>query len=152
MGELAGFGALAFTGASALLMIMRARLMGLVGGVSRLRSLHVTVSVAAVIFIAVHVYVLFLPPTTLPVLLGYAAVALGTALWLTGVGFLERNRDSFFLHGGLALALVSLVTVHAAASGTNIPVSFALAALVVAGGSSFVNAAYHWRRIVRARR
>lgn len=140
---------MAFAGASASIMIFRAKLLGLVGGPGRLRSIHVLVSALAVAFIAVHVYFLFLPPATVPVDLGYAAVAMGFGLWMTGVGFLERNRDSFFLHGGLAVALVALVMVHAAASATNISTSVALVTLVAAAGTAFVNAAYHASKLVK---
>ena len=131
-------------------MVLRARLVGIVG-TGRLRSLHVSVSVLAALFIALHVYELFLPPISLPVDLGYAAVIIGLTLWFTGVGFLERNRDSFFLHGALALSLVSLVTVHAAASGTNVPLSAALVTLTVAAGLAFINAAYHAKKLITSR-
>ncbi len=150
LGEAFGFSALGFTGASAMIMIFRARLVRAVGGPARLRSIHVSVSLMAALSIAGHVYILFLPPTSVPVDLGYAAVALGLVLWMTGVGFLERNRDSFFLHGALAVALVSLVTVHAAASGTNIPLPASLAALGAASVAALANAAFHARKLLQA--
>ncbi len=152
LGEAFGFSALGFTGASAMIMAFRAKLVRTVGGADRLRSIHVAVSLLAALSIAGHVYVLFLPPDAVPVDLGYAAVALGLALWMTGVGFLERNRDSFFLHGGLAVALVCLVTAHAAASGTDFPLLASLAALGSASVAALANAAYHARKLLRAPR
>lgn len=152
LGEAAGFAALAFTGASAAIMIFRAKIVKAVGGTGHLRSMHVAVSTLAAAFIAIHVLFSFLPPRTLPVDLGYAAVALGLVLWLSGVGFLERNRDSFFLHGAFAVALISLITVHAAASGQNVPLPLDMVALTAAAGAALANAAYHARKLVAASR
>jgi hypothetical protein len=148
LGDLTGFAALAFTGLSASLMILRARLIRVLGGPNPVRTVHVAISVLAVGFIAAHVSLLFLPPITFAVDLGYASVILGVALWATGVGFLERNRDSFFMHGSLALALVAAVIVHAASSGTNFPVYVALVALVGAASIALTNAGYHLRKML----
>lgn len=132
-------------------MMFRARLVKAVGGAPRLRQIHVSFSTLAALFIALHIYVLFLPPGIISVDLGYAAVGVGLALWTTGVGFLERNRDSFFLHGVLAVSLVTIVTIHAASSSTTLPAPFAVASLVAVAGAALVNAGYHARRLFPAR-
>ena len=151
LGEAAGFADLAFTGGSAAIMMFRARLVKVVGSVGRLRSIHVSVSILAVLFIATHIYIMFLPPDTLPVDLGYAATVMGLGLWVTGVGFLERNRDSFFLHGALAVSLVTIVMIHAASSSTTLPYQLAAVSLVAVAGAALANAGYHAKRLFQAR-
>jgi predicted ferric reductase len=133
-------------------MVLRARLVKAAGGADRLRTIHVAVSLLAVAFIALHIYMVFLPPITLSVDLGYTAVALGLILWLTGVGFLEKNRDSFTLHGGFAVAVVTIITAHAAASGSNIPQFVSLYSLVVVSIAAFANAWYHAKRLTAVTR
>ena len=133
-------------------MVFRARLITVMKGPQKVRKVHVALSALAVVFIALHVSLLYLPPVNLPTDLGYASAALGLALWGTGVGFLERNRDSFFLHGAFSIAVVALVTVHAAASGVNFPTGLALFVLMVAGGLGVVNAAYHGKQILAGKR
>lgn len=150
LGEVTGFVAFIFVGVSAFLMVSRARLVTRFGGVEPLRKVHVAVSVLALAFLSVHVSLLFALPVTIPLDLGYGAVALGVVLWLTGVGFLERNRDSFFLHGSLAVGVVALVLVHAAASGTNLPSLAASAVLLTAGGVALMSAGYNVKKM-RAR-
>lgn len=152
LGEVTGFAAFVFVGASAALMALRARLVRRFGGTESLRRVHVASSLLALVFLTSHVALLFALPVTIPVDLGYGAVALGVVLWMTGVGFLERNRDSFFLHGSLALAVVSLVLAHAAASGTNVPPMAAFAALATSGAVALVAAGYDAKKLAARRR
>ncbi len=147
LGDLTGFAALAFVGASATIMALRARLVKLLGGVDSLRNVHVFVSLMAVLFLSAHIILLFTLPVTVALDLGYAAFILGIVLWGTGVGFLERNRDSFFLHGSLAVAVISLVIVHAASAGTNVPATVALPALIASGGAALANAGYNLKKL-----
>lgn len=143
LGDLTGFAALATVGASAAIMAFRAKLVKVLGGADTLRTVHVSVSVLAVVFLSAHIALLFSPPITLALDLGYGAFILGVILWSTGVGFLERNRDSFFLHGSLAVAVVALVVIHAAASGLTIPPEASIPVLVASGSVAFASAAYN---------
>ena len=147
LGDLAGFAALALVGASAAMMALRAKLVRALGGVEPLRGVHVVVSVLAAAFLAIHIALLFSPPMTVALDLGYGAFALGVVLWGTGVGFLERNRDSFFLHGSLAVALVALIVVHAASSGATLPPAVSVPALVASGLVAFASASYNVRKM-----
>jgi len=147
LGDLTGFAALAFVGASALIMVLRARLIKIIG-VDLLRNIHVAVSVVAALFLSAHIALLFTPPITIAVDLGYGAFILGIVLWATGVGFLERNKDSFFLHGSLAVAVVALVVVHAASNGANFPSILAVPALVGSGVVVLASATYNLRRLL----
>ncbi len=150
LGDITGFAALAFVGASAAIMAFRAKLVTALGGVEPLRTIHIVVSVLAAVLLAAHIALLFSPPITVAVDLGYGAFTLGVILWATGVGFLERNKDSFFLHGSLAVAVVSLVVVHAAASGATLPPVVSVPALLASGAVALVSASYNIRKM-RAR-
>ena len=147
LGDLSGFAALGFVGASAALMAFRARLVKVLGGAESLREVHVTVSVLAAVFLAIHVMLFYSFPLTLGMELGYGAFALGLVLWGTGVGFLERNRDSFFLHGSLSVAVVALVVAHAAATGATLPPVVSVVALLASGSVAFASASYNIRKM-----
>lgn len=147
LGEVTGLAAFIFVGVSAALMVSRARLVRRFGGTGPLRKVHVAVSILALAFLSIHVSLLFSLPVTIPLDLGYGAVALGVVLWMTGVGFLERKRESFFLHGSLAVAVVALVLVHAASSGTNIPSAAASAVLMITGAVALISAGYNATRM-----
>ncbi len=147
LGDLTGFAALATVGASAAIMAFRAKLVKVLGGANTLRTIHVSVSIMAVVFLSAHIALLFSPPITVALDLGYGAFILGVILWITGVGFLERNKDSFFLHGSLAVALVALVVVHAAASGATLPSLVSIPALVASGSVAFASASYNIKKL-----
>ncbi len=147
LGDVTGFTALAFVSLSALLMAFRARLLKPLGGTESLRNIHVIVSVLAVAFLTVHIGILFNLPITVPLDLGYGAFILGIFLWATGVGFLERNKDSFLLHGSVAVAVVALIVVHAAASGVNFPSYVAIPSLLVAGSIAIISGAYNMKKM-----
>lgn len=147
LGDVTGFAALTFVGLSAFLMAFRARLLKPLGGTESLRNAHVIVSVLAVTFLTLHIGILFNLPVTIPLDLGYGAFILGIFLWATGVGFLERNKDSFMLHGSVAVAVVALIVVHAAASGVNFPSYVAIPALLAAGSVAIVSGAYNVKRM-----
>ena len=148
LGDLTGFAALALVALSAFLMVERARLVRLLGSPDRLRGVHVAVSVLAAAFLSAHIALLYLPPGTFAVDAGYAAFGIGLLLWGTGVGFLERNRDSFVLHGSLSIALIATVVVHAAAGGVNFPPVVAAIALVAVGAAALLNAGYYARKLL----
>lgn len=143
LGDVTGFVALTFVGLSAFLMAYRSKFLKPLGGTDSLRNIHVIVSVVAIAFLIFHIGLLFNLPVTLPLDLGYGAFILGIALWASGVGFLERNKDSFLLHGSLAVAVVALIVVHAASSGVNLPSYVAVPALLAAGSIAVISGAYN---------
>ncbi|MDG6985593.1 MAG: hypothetical protein JRM73_02470 [Nitrososphaerota archaeon] len=146
LGDITGFAALAFLCLSAFMMAFRAKLVTLSGGTAPLRNAHVIVSLLGTVFLALHIGILFNLPVTIPLDLGYGAFALGLFLWATGIGFLERNRDSYFLHGSTAVALVALVVVHAASSGINFPEYVAVPALIASGSIALLSGALTIKR------
>ena len=152
VGNVTGVAALSLVCLSAFMMAFRARLLKPMGGSEELRKIHVFVALLALVLLAVHIGVMFSPPVTLPLDLGYAAFALGAVLWLTGIGFLERNRDSFLLHGSLAVALLALILVHAASSGVNFPAYVSVPTLLAAGSIALVSSAYNFQKLRPRRR
>ncbi|HKT22177.1 MAG TPA: hypothetical protein VJR06_06180 [Nitrososphaerales archaeon] len=147
LGDVTGFSALTFVGISAFMMAFRAKLLKPLGGADSLRNVHVIVSVLALAFLSLHIGILFNLPVTIPLDLGYGAFVLGIFLWATGVGFLERNKDSFLLHGSVAVAVVALILVHAAASGINFPNYVAVPALLAASSVAIVSGAYNVKKM-----
>ena len=147
LGDVTGFSALTFVGISAFMMAFRAKLLKPLGGADSLRNVHVIVSVLALAFLSLHIGILFNLPVTIPLDLGYGAFVLGIFLWATGVGFLERNKDSFLLHGSVAVSVVALILVHAAASGINFPNYVAVPALLAASSVAIVSGAYNVKKM-----
>ena len=147
LGDLTGFAALGLVGASAAIMAYRAKFMKVVGGVDPLRDVHVAVSMLAAVFLSAHIILLFSISTSVSLYLGFVAFALGLLLWASGVGFLERNKDSFYLHGPLSVAVIALVVVHAAVSGATIPTLVSAFSLVVTGLVALASASYYIRKM-----
>jgi hypothetical protein len=147
LGDLTGFAAFGLVGLSAFMMVFRAKLVKPLGGTDSLRNIHVIVSVMALVFLAMHIGLLFNFPVTIPLDLGYGAFILGFFLWATGVGFLERSRNSYLLHGSVAVAIVALILVHAASSGVNFPSYVAVPALLAAGSISILSGVYNVKKL-----
>jgi len=82
------------------------------------------------LFLVLHVAYFITYPVNLEILLGYLSAALALVVWVTGTAFLERFRDSLYFHGTLSLSGISLMVIHSAAAGINIPVALAETVLV----------------------
>jgi len=144
-GDLYGFAALFLIALAAVLMLLRSRLLKLTS-ITVVRTTHLVVSTLAGLFLVLHISAQFLPPSSTGILLGYGAVIISVAAWLTGTAFLEKVKGSLFFHGVLSSVLIPLSIVHAATSGANFP--FYLSQLVLGATASivFANAALHIRR------
>jgi hypothetical protein len=145
-GDIFGFVALALTGATALLMLLRYKLLSLTKNINGLRAIHVAVATGAGLFLLIHaVYFINIPLST-GVLLGYVSVFVCIAVWLTGMAFLERLRDSLFFHGTISILLVMLLLLHAALSSNG---SLAWSELTILSTIvlATVNATYHIRKV-----
>lgn len=146
VGDTTGFAALILIGVSAVFMMVRPKLLKLTRNIAAIRGTHIAISFLAGVFMVVHVAYLFIPPTTVAVDLGYLAVGIAIAVWLTGTAFLERLRDSLFFHGTLSTILAGVIMVHAATSSVNIPLYLSEAMLGLTVVIMVANAAYHVRR------
>lgn len=148
LGDETGFLALIAIGLSSIFMLVRSKVLKVTKNLAAIRVFHIAISVAAGVFLVFHVASLFAPPVSLSMDMGYVAVAVSVAVWLSGTAFLERLRDSLFFHGVLSSVLVGVIMVHAATSSVNIPFIFSEIMLGTTLLVMFANAAYHLIRAV----
>ena len=148
IGDASGFLAIILIGISSTFMLLRPKLLKVTKNIAAIRLAHILISALAGIFMILHIAYLFSPPISVSMDLGYLAVVVSIAVWLTGTAFLERLRDSLFFHGTLSSALAGLVMVHAATSNVNIP--FVLSEIIL-GATLLImlaNATFHLSRAV----
>ena len=148
IGDATGFLALILIGVSSTFMLLRPKMLKLTRNIAAIRATHIAISALAGIFMIIHVSYLFVLPISVSLDLGYLAVGVSIAVWLTGTAFLERLRDSLFFHGTLSSALVGLVMIHAATSNVNIPVVLSEIILVATLLVMLANATFHLSRAV----
>jgi intracellular septation protein A len=135
LGDIFGLLALALISATAVLMLLRKMILKRFRNLELLRRLHIAVAGLGGLFLILHVAYFITWPVTVEILLGYVSASLALVVWLTGTAFLERFRDSLYFHGTLSLSAISLMVIHSAAAGLNVPFAFAE---VVLGGTSAV--------------
>jgi hypothetical protein len=133
LGDVFGLIALALMGATAVLMLVRKRILKRFRNLELIRRAHIAVASLAGLFLVLHVAYFITWPVNFEILLGYASAAMALVVWVTGTAFLERFRDSLYFHGTLSLSGISLMVIHSAAAGLNVP--FALAEVVLAGAT-----------------
>jgi hypothetical protein len=144
LGDVFGILALSFISATAVFMLLRRRILKRFKNLELLRRAHIAVAALGGLFLVLHVAYFITWPLNVEISLGYASAALALVVWVTGTAFLERFRDSLYFHGTLSLSAVSLMVIHSAAAGLNVPFAFAEVAL---GGTTTV-AVYKTTRYV----
>jgi hypothetical protein len=135
LGDIFGLLAIALISATAVLMLMRKRILKRFKNLELLRRVHIGVASLGGLFLVLHVAYFVSYPLSLEIFLGYLSATLALVVWLTGTAFLERFRDSLYFHGTLSLSAISLMVIHSAAAGLNFPFAFAE---VVLGGTTAV--------------
>jgi len=131
LGDVFGLLALALISATAVLMLLRKRILKRFKNLDLMRRAHIVVAALGGLFLVLHVAYFITWPVNAEILLGYVSATLALVVWLTGTAFLERFRDSLYFHGTLSLSAISLMVIHSAAAGLNVP--FALAEAVLGG-------------------
>lgn len=131
LGDVFGLLALGLIAATAVLMLLRRQILKRFRNLELIRRVHLAVATLGGLFLVLHVAYFLSYPVTVAVLFGYLSGVLGVIVWATGTAFLERFRDSLYFHGTLSLSAISLMLIHAAAAGINIP--FAVAEAVLGG-------------------
>jgi hypothetical protein len=131
LGDVFGLVALALIGATAVFMLARKRILKRYRNLDAMRRVHIAVAGLGGLFLILHVSYFVAYPINLEILLGYVSASIALIVWLTGTAFLERFRDSLYFHGTLSLSAISLMVIHSAAAGLNVP--FALAEVVLGG-------------------
>ena len=131
LGDVFGLIALALIAVTAIFMLFRRQILKRFKNLELLRRIHIAVAALAGLFLVLHVAYFISYPVSLEIFLGYASAGLAVVVWITGTAFLERFRDSLYFHGTLSLSAISLMVIHSAAAGLNVP--FALAEVVLGG-------------------
>ncbi|HEV2390458.1 MAG TPA: hypothetical protein VGS04_07025 [Nitrososphaerales archaeon] len=135
LGDVFGLLALALISATAVFMLLRRRILKRSKNLDLLRRVHIAVAGLGGLFLVLHVAYFISWPASVEILLGYASASLALVVWATGTAFLERFRDSLYFHGTLSLSAISLMVIHSAAAGLNVPFAFAE---LVRGGTTTV--------------
>ncbi|MDA4117692.1 MAG: hypothetical protein OK455_05035 [Thaumarchaeota archaeon] len=134
LGDIFGLIALALISITAVFMLLRKRILKRFRNLELLRRTHILVAALGGLFLVLHVAYFISYPINVEIALGYASSSLALVVWVTGTAFLERFRDSLYFHGTLSLSAISLMVIHSAAAGINVP--FAIAEVVLAGTTS----------------
>jgi hypothetical protein len=148
LGDIFGFLALFFIGFTALFMLFRRQILKRKKNLDLLRRIHIYVSALGGLFLVLHVAYFFTYPVTTAVILGYLAGAEAGVVWLTGTAFLERFRNSLFYHGSLSVAAISMMVIHAASSGSNIPIYVGYGVLAITPILVLFRALRHAKKVV----
>lgn len=135
LGDVFGLLALALISTTAVLMLLRRRILKRFKNLDLIRRFHIAVAGLGGLFLVLHVAYFITWPLSAEILFGYLSATLALVVWVTGTAFLERFRDSLYFHGTLSLSAISLMVIHSAAAGLNVPFAFAEAVL---GGTTAV--------------
>jgi hypothetical protein len=125
LGDIFGLLALALISATAVLMLLRRRILKRYKNLEMVRRVHIATASLGGLFLVLHVAYFVTWPLNTEIALGYVSAALALVVWLTGTAFLERFRDSLYFHGTLSLSAISLMVIHSASAGLNVPFAFA---------------------------
>jgi hypothetical protein len=131
LGDIFGLLALALIAITAVFMLFRRQILKRFKRLELIRRVHVAVAGLGGLFLVLHIAYFISYPLNIGISLGYGSAGLALIVWLTGTAFLERFRDSLYFHGTLSLSAISLMVIHSAAAGINIP--FALAEVILGG-------------------
>jgi hypothetical protein len=104
-GDIFGFLALGFIIFTAMVMLVRRKLLKYTKNLERMRKLHIYAATGGGFFLMLHFAYFIIWPLTIGVILGYISASIAATVWLTGTAFLERFRDSlssFMAHFPLA--------------------------------------------------
>ncbi|MDA4112097.1 MAG: hypothetical protein OK439_06125 [Thaumarchaeota archaeon] len=131
-------------------MLIRKTLLKYTKKLELLRKVHIYAATLGGLFLVLHVAYFISYPLTGAIILGYIAGAAAAVVWLTGTAFLERFKDTLFYHGSISLAAISLMVIHAASSGSNVPVEVAYVVLAVTSVVVFMKALGHARKVAKS--
>jgi hypothetical protein len=151
--DLAGFLALFFIIATAVMMFVKDRLFNRYRSHQGLiRNIHIALAVLGGAFLLLHAdYFINAPILNTGIFLGYVSTAVALIVWFTGFSFMERLRYSLLYHGSLSLFAISLMVIHALELGFNITIGITEALLLVIALLTFWRAAFHVKKILTSR-
>ncbi len=150
-GDIFGFLALIFITATAIFMLARKRILKYSRNLDLLRRIHVYIAVLGGLFLILHVAYYITWPITSPIILGYVATGVAAVVWLTGMAFLERFKDTLFYHGSLSFAAISLIVIHAMSAGINLPVVIVYVVLALTSSAAILKASQHADNVLKTK-
>jgi hypothetical protein len=136
LGDVFGLVAIVLMGVTAVFMLLRRRILKRFKNLEAVRKAHIAIAAMAGLFLVLHIAYFITWPVNLEILLGYLSATMALVVWVTGTAFLERFRDSLYFHGTLSLSGISLMVIHSAAAGLNVPL--VVAEVVLIGTTSIV--------------
>lgn len=149
-GDIFGFLALGFIVFTAVFMLVRKRLLKFTKNLELLRKMHIYSATAGGLFLVLHLAYFISWPLTTGILLGYVSASIAAIVWITGMAFLERFRDSLFFHGSLSMGAISLMVIHAAGAGINFPLIVAIGVLLFTTIVVVYKASQHTTKTMKA--
>jgi hypothetical protein len=152
--NLAGFLALFFITATAVMMFIKKRLFGRFHSHQMfITNVHIVIAALGGAFLLIHAdYFLSAPILSPGIFLGYLATAVALIVWFTGFSFLERLRYSLLYHGSLSLFAISLMVIHTLDLGFNISLGLTETILAIIAILTFWRAMFHVTKILSSRK
>jgi len=152
--NLAGFLALFFIIATAVMMFIKMRLFSRFQSHRDLiRTIHIIMAVLGGAFLLLHTdYFIHAPILNMGIFLGYVSTAIAVVVWFTGFSFMERLRYSLLYHGSLSLVAISLMVIHALELGFNISFEVTEALLAIIAILTFSRAMLHLYKILTSKK
>jgi hypothetical protein len=148
-GDIFGFLALFFIATTALFMLARKRILRYSRNLELLRRIHVYLATLGGLFLILHVAYFITYPITSAITLGYVATGAAAIVWLTGMAFLERFRDTLIYHGSLSFAALSLIVIHAMSAGINLPVVLVYTVLALTSSAAILKGSQHAEDVLK---
>ncbi|MDG6940255.1 MAG: hypothetical protein JRN39_07635 [Nitrososphaerota archaeon] len=140
LGDAFGFTALILISVSSALMVMRSRLLKMTRNINMLRTVHLAMATSAGLFMVLHVAYYISYPLSLGIVFGYASAAVSFVVWVTGTAFLQRIRETLFVHSTLSIVFLGMVLVHIASTSVNLPPQFSYVLLACVAAIALLNA------------
>ena len=152
--NLAGFLALFFIFATAVMMFVKTRLFSHFHSHQALiRNIHIVIAALGGAFLLIHAdYFINAPILNTGIFLGYVSTAVALIVWFTGFSFLERLRYSLLYHGSLSLFAISLMVIHALELGFNISIGITEGILLTIAILTFWRAMFHVNKILSTKK
>jgi hypothetical protein len=147
LGDIFGIIALALIAFTAVFMLIRRTLLRFTKNLELLRKIHMYAGTLGGVFLVLHVAYFVSYPLSDPIVLGYISAVAAGIVWITGSAFLERFKDALFYHGSISLVAISLMVIHAAGAGSNIPITLAYVLLGLTSVIVLVKALSHARKM-----
>jgi hypothetical protein len=147
LGDIFGILALALIAFTAVFMLIRRSLLRFTKNLELLRKIHMYAGTLGGLFLVLHVAYFVSYPLSGAIVLGYISAVAAGIVWITGSAFLERFKDALFYHGSISLVAISLMVIHSAAAGSNVPIEISYILLGVTSVIVLAKALGHARKM-----